>query len=317
MPSWFREVADEVRRHTVALEKSTPDRAAAIQEQLRQLEGRRAGFLQSLGDPEISSTVRQAVQAEFDRVDRESESLRAELAAMASLDRKIEEAMDPKDVMSRLHRLSDVLSSANATETNFELSLHIEAIRVDADRRVEMRTCKLGAFNGAVELLSEGKCENQKEIPLKQQGSHQHRVKNRRRPRHRLLGMESATSVNVERRVCDAEFATDAHRFDGLDDPWFWCDALPIERPLPWPQAHAEEVANLRAQDPEKWSYRKLGEHFGVTKPTIGAALRFHEQSKSKPKSAVASSDTEGDSISRRDDSADLHHGARATPEGV
>ena len=162
-----------------------------------------------------------------------------------------------------------------------------------------MRTCKLGVFDGAVELLSAGRREIEtadSDIRPQQEACHQRQVRSRRRSPHPLPGIDSATSAEVERRVGDVAFVNDTHRFAGLAEALFWVDPLPIERPLPWPQAQrALEVANLRNRCPEKWSLSKLAKHFGVSKPTIAAALRFNQKAMSKPESTDAAAETDSD----------------------
>jgi transposase-like protein len=60
-----------------------------------------------------------------------------------------------------------------------------------------------------------------------------------------------------------------------LDRRGFWEDVLEIPRTVWWAEAHAAEVAEQRAADPQHWTVRRLAERFGVTAPTIRKALRL------------------------------------------
>jgi hypothetical protein len=71
---------------------------------------------------------------------------------------------------------------------------------------------------------------------------------------------------------------SDADRFIGVDPKWFWHDELDVRPPLCWAAEHAKEVADLRRQDPNRWTSAALAEHFGKTPPTIRSALRRAEE---------------------------------------
>jgi len=72
-----------------------------------------------------------------------------------------------------------------------------------------------------------------------------------------------------------AEFAADTDRFAGLSDDWFWTDEFQIpDKPPSWVAENAEGVF-LRRQE-AKLSHGNLAAEFGVSKPTIGAAIKHY-----------------------------------------
>ncbi len=61
---------------------------------------------------------------------------------------------------------------------------------------------------------------------------------------------------------------------NGLDDEWFEEYEFDVPEKLGWYQIHAEEVF-LRRQE-TKFSYGKLAEEYGMTRPTIGNAINYY-----------------------------------------
>ena len=72
--------------------------------------------------------------------------------------------VNPQQVVDRLNRLADVLARNNPTRGNVELSLHIDQICCHDDGRVVVRTCKLGALAGTIDLLA-GRAVGKTDVP--------------------------------------------------------------------------------------------------------------------------------------------------------
>ena len=74
-----------------------------------------------------------------------------------------------------------------------------------------------------------------------------------------------------------AFFAADPYRFAGLGDQWFWIDEFTIPEASFWAADNADTV--FRRRQETHWPYAKLAVEFGVTPPTIGAAIRQYLKS--------------------------------------
>jgi site-specific DNA recombinase len=283
-PDWLEPLMSEVRTELESLSTRTPDQRQGLQEELDELRGQMNGWLQSLGRRDLPQALRQDLENQYQRSADRAQAIENQMSDLNGHTERLDDALDARQAIEVLARLEEVLGSANVTDGNFQLSLHIDRIDVSGDGTIIMRTCKLGAFAGAAELLSAATASAGAATSKDVAGS-RHRVKNRRRGRLRLdsggdggpvsstagAGTEGTATAPTQ---ADELRVADTGRFAHLSDRWFWVDHLPVERRIAWAEAHAGEVSALRQEDPKRWSLRVLAEHFEVSKPTIQNALR-------------------------------------------
>lgn len=272
MPEWVSSVVAQVRAAAAELSEQTPQRTDSLRAEQQALREQMQGWQMSLANPKLSGAVRQDIEGSYQEAADRVGELDQRLALLQQRERRVEEIVDPQRVLRKLHTLDEVLGRGNPSDINFELSMHIDGIDVDADGTVMMRTCKLGCFEGAQELLAVG---DQKRAPTVNGTGvvAGHRVKNRRRGQLRLADPDLLGNPQAH----EQNFVATSDRYGELGDQWFWDDELPMTRPAPWSHRYADEVAALRATDSKAWSLQKLADRFGVTKPTILAALRYHD----------------------------------------
>ncbi len=280
-PDWLGPLMAEVRAELKALSSQTPDQRQGLQAELGDLRGQMNGWMQSLGKRDLPQALRQALEHQYQGAAERAQLIETQMQGLDGRSARLEEVLDTQGAIDVLARLEDGLGTTNTTEGNFELSLHIDRIDVHADETIIMRTCKLGAFAGAAELLSAATPTTS--VSSNSVPASRYRVKSRRRSRLRLGGggqpIGSATGVGgapagTAPDPSDELRVTDPGRFAQLPDKWFWEDQLPVERRVTWAKAHAAEVVTLRRADSKRWSLRALAEHFGVSKPTIQNVLR-------------------------------------------
>ena len=178
-------------------------------------------------------------------------------------------------------------SAISASEANLELSLHVQRIDAWPDGRIEMRTCKLGIFEGAAELLTRDLVAGEpspSEPPLPARGETaptdaatvaeipvQHRVTSRRRSRLRTAPGTDGTAGTLR-----AAAAPD--RFTGLDPHWFWIEPVNLDRRWSWAEENARAVWQRHLQNP-RGSLNDLARAFPeVSRPTVAAALKLARQ---------------------------------------
>jgi hypothetical protein len=163
-----------------------------------------------------------------------------------------------------------VLELANPTAVNAGLSQHIDRIDVYRDRRIIMRTCRLGVFEGIEVILSGTDRAHRDGLDDGNPStSHIESVKPRRRARLRLDKSSTASPGSTP----TARDVTDPDRFAGLEPRWFWEDHLELPAKQCWSALHAEEVHRRRSET--GWSLQKLADAFGKSIPTIRRALRI------------------------------------------
>jgi hypothetical protein len=147
---------------------------------------------------------------------------------------------------------------------NLELARHIDRIDVYPDKRVMMRTSKLGIFDGATAELARADVP----APTGEIGSGVTRI--RPRPRGPMRVEETLTSGAGS--AAETQPSVGPDRFANLDRKWFWEDSFEIPRRSCWAADHAAEVARLRR---EGWTIARLATHFERTPPTIRHALKI------------------------------------------
>ena len=220
------------------------------------------------GQPRFESNHSQhSLEAEWAAAIGLQQEIEFELAERQGRRRLIDEPFNPEAVVVRLNRLADVLASDNATLGNLEISLHIDRIDCFQDGRILLRTCKLGLLGDTTSLLVDTDAPAE---PTAVVGGTS-RVTPRRRAR---LRTEGGLHEGDELKAA-AYTAADPNRFLGLPERWFCIDEFQIpDRPASWVAANSEAV--FRRRQETKLSFAKLAIEFGVTPPTIRAAIDIY-----------------------------------------
>jgi hypothetical protein len=181
----------------------------------------------------------------------------------------------------------------------------VQGIYCSADGLVEMRTCKLGVFEGAIELLSrrdagdsvvpaaaptDADCTGPTGSgggnaggggPADGHGGQaappapadppapRYRVRSRRRSCLRTSNPAGEhAGAAAARALCPDRFA-------GLEARWFWVEPVDVGRKLIWPEQNARAVWEAQRDHPD-WSKNRLARAFPqVSRPTVVHALRL------------------------------------------
>jgi len=267
---WFQQLAAEVQGEFARLQENREDRRPALHKERDDLANQVHGWSQTLAKPDLNPSLRAAVESQWAAALARQSEIEAELSQEERLACQMEPLIDPQDVAERLTRLAELLGAQNPTRINLELSLHIDRIDCFQDGHVTMQTCKLGALADVGQVLQ---ADRPAELPVDPPLSDLEIkiIEPRRRAR---LRTEDADDDGLELEAA-AHFAADPNRFGNLPEKWFWKDEFQVpERPQSWVAEHAEEVFQRRQTT--RWPFWKLGEEFGVSPPTIGAAIRHH-----------------------------------------
>lgn len=263
--SWFQELCEEVNHASKELLKQQDGKAAGLAAERKDLERQVKGWSQSLADPDLPANVRADIGQQYARALTRINAIDA-LVSEAMAVSELQSAMiDPAVVSEYLTRLEEVLSGTNPSHGNMELAHHIDRINCFDSGEVVIRTCKLGALAGAVDLF---RSDDEAAIECKPTTNANSRRKSRRLTRRRIVSPGRQT-MEMKSRVT---FATNPNRFAGLDERWFDAIVLHVPRTLSWAEKNAPQVAFYRKQN---LTEQQLADRFGVTVPTIRKALRF------------------------------------------
>jgi DNA invertase Pin-like site-specific DNA recombinase len=279
VPTWLPGLFEQVRTELDKLTDQAPDHRDSLRHQIKQIDIQLAGWMQSLGNPDLPLQLRNDLAKQYDARSKNRAELERDLHQLDHLKEITNDVLNVKDVLDRLKRLDEILAGNNPTLTNVELSRHIDRIDVHADGRVMLHCCRLGVLEGAIQMLSNGpdstsagedlsaqSPSNASTVPVPVRVT---RVASRARPRLRVDEDEFAEPCQ------DLKRASDLGRFRGLDPSWFWTEELTLPKTMSWSDTHAAEVAALWATDPKLWVLPKLAEHFSVSIPTARKALRM------------------------------------------
>jgi DNA invertase Pin-like site-specific DNA recombinase len=265
-PPWCADLLGLVRQELQRLQADRPDDAAVAREELRQLEKQLAGWLQTLGNPQLAPVVRSEIETCFARGKERQQALLQSLRPPVH-PRANEPVHDLRAVIDSLHRLDGVLAAFNPTVGNLELARHIEAVHCHGDGRVELRGTRFGLFDGAIELLSQGDGPNRANSPNVKGFS---AVVPRRRGHLRVPNLSSANAAPA----ADAPFLATELR-DGAGTLLSWAEPGSIGAKQAWSEEHATEVARLRRAGK---THEELAAYFEVSIPTIRKSLRIASQ---------------------------------------
>lgn len=263
-PQWLPDLLQQVQDELNRQRQHEPDRAALYVQELKELDGKLAGWRLTLGDSKLPATVRDDITAEYEQAKLRKQELEQQQASEVALGRYLGQTLNQQAALKALGRLHDVLMKYNPTLVNLELSKHIDMIVCHADGRIEMRGTCLGLFSGAAELLGRGQTPPA-EPPASANGFAP--VKPRRRGRLRLPSL----TAESQDALPDVETALDPERFAEVPAQFFWTEEFWVTGKQCWAEQHAAAVARGRA---EGKTMAELAEQFGKTVPTIRHALR-------------------------------------------
>jgi hypothetical protein len=266
---WFAPLMIEVQRELDRIAAGRPDLRPALEQEWRDLEDKKRGWSQSLAKPDLGPALRAAVEAEFEAALVRQQEIERQQAECDQHRQQVDQVVDPRQVVDRLDRLSEILAGSDPTMANLELSLHIDGITCFQDGRVIVRTCKLGALAPASGLLANP--APTAVVPASPSGDGTPRATPRRRARLRVADGGDERDLRAA-----AQAAACVHRFSGLDPAWFWEDTFQVPARACWSDQHAEEVAGVRRR--EGLTVAKLATHFGKSIPTIREALKKAER---------------------------------------
>ena len=262
---WLPELMDLVRREVSSLTETQHDQLPALEQEVKVLDDKIKGWSESLAKTDLPTALRIAIESDCGAALERKQQIEDTFLEREAQSRQADRIVDESEVLRRLEQLSDVLAGNNPTMGNLHLSLHVDRIVCAPDGKVVMRSCKLGFLTEAVEILSDtddsGDAANM--VPKETRGTP------RRRGRLRL---DDCEEDGRDMRSL-AEFAADPDRFAGLGDDWFWTDEFQIpDRPPSWVVENSERV--FRRRQEARLSHGKLALEFGVSKPTIRAAIK-------------------------------------------
>lgn len=268
-PPWLPELTAQVTAGLESMTAGKHDQRPAWEAELRQLEENIQGWNASLRKSTLPVGVRDSIETQWGAALERKAEIEAETAELLQGEVQAEQLVEPEQVLRRLERLADVLAAEDPTRGNLELSLHIDRITCFRDERVQLRMCKLGIVPDAVELLATTVIKTPvdgKPVPALSNAP-----QSRARRRGKLRVVEDDVDVDLR---AQAHFVADVDRFAGLGDEWFWLDEFKMPESSSWASEHAEAVFGRRKA--ERLSFAKLAVEFGVTPPTIGAAVRCY-----------------------------------------
>jgi hypothetical protein len=262
---WFGPLVEQIKRELEARSADRLDKRPALVREREQLGQQLQGWSLSLSKPDLSPTVRARIESDVEATLRRLQEIESQLGDADALQRCAETILKPEPIMDRINRLAEVLDAQNASRTNLELSLHIDVIRCFQAGRVVVRTCKLGALAGSIELLA-----RPEEASTSATAGNGEAIA--AKPRRRAVRRVAAGGSDQAELQAAAHHAADVHRFAGLEPEWFWEDSFQLPRKTYWPEQHAAEVAAKKQET--KWSLENLAKHFHKSVPTIRKALR-------------------------------------------
>ena len=254
------------------------DSRPAIKAKLAEIDEQIKGWTQSLGYPGIPNEVRRSIELEFDEAIETKSDLEESLSELDYMFQAQSFRLDTKDVLKKMERLSEILAASNPSLVNIELSLHIDKILCKPDGTVTVRFCKLG-LAGMEVVNAIGLVGVNNNVVQSTDGEDPQACK----PRRRARLSASSNLYSAWDLESLAHWATDPHRFEGMDDCWF--EEVTFVRPeqKSWSEEHAIAVCEMRMTG---MTHQQLADHFGVTIPTIRKALKIGQKLDPKFKAA-------------------------------
>ena len=267
LPAWLPALVAQVDADIARREEHKPDRTAARKSRLGTLEKQQKGWMLSLADPDLPLSVRKAFQGSLASAAAEADDLRAEAESEAAHASVKDRIVNPRVVLEALGNLDVILNGENPTLGNLELSRHIDRIDCHADGKVVLHGTMLGVLGEGTILLTRSEAVEEVDEP-----SYGYpKITPRRRTRRYVPNLSAQEGKQI-----DQIQLLDSTRFEGFGREFFWEEEVFLEEKLPWYQVHSGAVGRERLDGK---THEELAAQFGVTVPTIRAALKHAAKS--------------------------------------
>ena len=245
------------------------DSRPAIQTTMAEIDEKIRGWTQTLGNSKLPHEVRRSIEAEFDKAIETRSELDESLSELDYLFEAQSFQLNSSTVLNKMKRLSDILAGSNPSLVNIELSLHIDKILCKSDGTVSVRFCKLG-LAGMEVVNAIGLVGISNKVVEAEDDDSKACI-----PRRRARLSASSELYSAWDLESLAQWATDPHRFEGMDDCWF--EVVTFVRPpqKSWSEENAIAVCEARMTG---MTHQQLADHFEACIPTIRKALKIGQK---------------------------------------
>ncbi len=257
-PDAVEALCEEVRHALTSRHNRAQVERPQKEVELVEIENQLAGWRTSLSNPQLSSVLRQDIEADYERTAARKVALEGELETLGTSIAHIEASVTPAIVVDKIRRLADVLADTNAADLNVELSYHIESIKVFPQGRVTIHFNRLGVLAGSAYKLYEAK-EQIEVLP----GSDLFRIKPRALSRRKTTGA-----------LGQSPLARPTGMMQEVAVPEKWSNVVSLQQPpIVYPyQEHAHAIAMRRLQGA---THAVLCEEFNMTPATVRKSLKY------------------------------------------
>ena len=262
VPDWLCELTSKVQNRIEQLATVGVEAIPALKNEFDRLESLKRGWLMSLGDPTIPLSLRENLRKYFDNGSRDQQEISRQIDDINRAESSKSKLVQPVQVYQNLMQLDQVLGSENASRVNSELSRYIDRISCDRSGNVVLRLCKLGFAPDAIDTI----------ISLEPESVDQNGTLTK--PSRRRSRVRIDDGIDEEQDEILSELASNPDRFVGLSDEWFWEIKLQIPESKTWAEKNSEAVFQRRLDG--QLSFTQLADEFGVSRPTIAAAVKQH-----------------------------------------
>lgn len=267
---WYPVIKQEIQQELENMFKNDSGRVDSLFHELESISNQKKGWRISLADPSLPQSIRDEIHMDYQRAECREGDIQIQIERRQKREEYMAELLNPDLVVESLNRLDEVLAGENATRGNLELSLHIDRIECFTDGHVKMKLCRLGSIPQCVEFMKYNSIDSEGVADSDVIDRQEHQATPRRRAKLRV------ESIGPESKELDtaAVFATDPERFSGLGPEWFEEIEFDVPHEKHLYQICASEVFHLRQE--KELSYAKLAKVFGVTPPTVRAAVEYY-----------------------------------------
>ncbi|MBN69888.1 MAG: hypothetical protein CME32_11500 [Gimesia sp.] len=264
---WYPVILSEIQQEMNKLLKNDSDSESSLLHELERIADQKKGWMISLSDPNLPQSIRDEIHKDYQQVENREHDIKLHLERRQKREQYMAELLKPELVLECLNRLDEVLAGENVTRGNLELSLHIDRIECFTDGHVKMKLCRLGPLPQCVEFITHNSSITESETHSGKIDRSEHQATPRRRAR---LRVESIGPEGKELETA-AAFVSDPERFSGIGSEWFEEIEFDVPDEKHWYQIYASEVFHRRQE--AKLPYAKLAKEYGVTTPTVRAAV--------------------------------------------
>lgn len=264
--AWYGDLKKEIEQELAARRHQEPELAGQLESRRTKLEAQIQGWALSLGNQNLPHAVRTTLESSIAGAFEQIREIDAQLSELRLRTSTAARVLDSQVVAERLNRLPELLASGNPVLVNLELSQHIDRIVCFPDGKVSVRLSRLGALAGAVPLLESDHsgCDASHDVASGVVPT---------RPKRRARAAVVTGARPREDLQATVEWATDPHRFAGLDERWFETCEFQIPLRTSWAEQSALDVARYRLE--HRATLEQLSAHFQKSIPTIRKALAF------------------------------------------